>query len=164
MPEDKKTETTKKGRADGSAQLDAAKQSVPEDDVVGKAYDSQLMGRLVRYLRPYKMQTALSAAAILFKAASDVIGPYLVKVAVDAYLMRPAPGEEVRLSWLARHLSRDPATGISEIGMLYLGALVLTFLLEFLQTYLMQWTGQKIMFDMRSEIFRHLQRDEPWVL
>src|SRR6202012_1025106 len=47
--------------------------------------------------------------------------------------------------------------GMTEIGLLYLGALLLSFGLEFIQTYLMQWTGQKIMFDLRSQIFRHIQ-------
>ncbi|GAC1357340.1 MAG: ABC transporter ATP-binding protein [Acidobacteriaceae bacterium] len=138
-----------------------AKAAAHDDDVVGKAYDSRLMRRLLTYLRPYKLQTALSAVAIIFKAGSDVIGPYLVKVAVDAYMTPGTGGKAGQLSWLARHLSRTPTTGISEIGLLYLGSLLLTFLLEFLQTYLMQWTGQKIMFDMRSEIFRHLQRMSP---
>ena len=151
MPEDKKSDTTGK----------EAKTSAHDDDVVGKAYDGRLMRRLLRYLRPYKLQTGLSAAAIVLKAGSDVVGPYLVKVAVDAYMTPSAAHEAGHLSWLARHLSRDPATGISQIGLLYLGALLLTFALEFLQTYLMQWTGQKIMFDMRSQIFRHLQRMSP---
>src|SRR5260370_17077283 len=66
-----------------------------------------------------------------------------------------------KLSWLAHHLSPRPMTGITQIGLLYLGALLVTYLLEFLQTYTMQWTGQKIMFDMRSQIFRHLQRMSP---
>lgn len=132
-----------------------------DEDVAGKAYDGRLMRRLLTYLRPYKLQTALSAVAIVFKAASDVVGPYLVKVAVDTYMTPSAAERAGHLSWLARHLSRDPNTGISQIGLLYLGALALTFLLEFVQTYLMQWTGQKIMFDMRSEIFRHLQRMAP---
>ncbi len=153
MPDDKKN----KDQADGQENKAAAQ----DDEVVGKAYDSRLMRRLLRYLRPYKLQTALSAAAIVFKAASDVAGPWLVKVAVDTY-MTPSTAERAgHLSWLARHLSRDPMTGISQIGFLYLGSLLLTFALEFLQTYLMQWTGQKIMFDMRSEIFRHLQGMSP---
>src|SRR6201990_285431 len=62
------------------------------------------------------------------------------------------------LSWLARHLSSAPMTGITQLALLYLGALLLTFVLEFVQTYLMQWTGQKIMFDLRSQIFRHIQQ------
>ncbi len=112
------------------------------------------MRRLVTYLRPYKLQVALSAAAILLKSTSIVAGPYLVKVAVDTYMSghpSPHPG------WLARHLSPVYSTGITELALLYLLALSLTFLLELLQTYLMQWTGQKIMFDLRREIFRHIQ-------
>jgi len=130
----------------------------PDDDVVGKIYDSRLMRRLLTYLSPYKMQTALSAVAILLKAASDVLGPYLTKVAVDTY-MADTPPE--KLSWLARHLSRAPMTGITEIAGLYLASLSVSFVLEFFQTYLMQWTGQKIMFDLRSQIFRHIQRMSP---
>jgi len=127
--------------------------SGPDEDVVGKAYDSRLMRRLVRYLTPYKLAAAVSAVAILLKSASDVVGPYLVKVAVDTYL---AP--DGRPGWLGRHLSVNAITGVSELALLYLGALLLSFGLEFVQTYLMQWTGQKIMFDLRSQIFRHIQR------
>ncbi len=158
MPDAQSTETDPKSTQTKDPE---AKPAAQDDDVVGKAYDSRLMRRLLTYLRPYRLQTALSAAAIVFKAGADVIGPYLVKVAVDTY-MTPSTAERAgHLSSLARHLSRDPSTGISQIGMLYLGALLLTFALEFLQTYLMQWTGQKIMFDMRSEIFRHLQGMAP---
>src|SRR6202045_357307 len=135
-----------------------AKKSAPDDEVVGKVYDRHLMRRLLTYLRPYKLQTTLSALSIIFKAGSDVMGPYLVKVAVDTYMSDTPPA---KLSWLARHLSPTPMAGITQIGLLYLGALLVTYLLEFLQTYTMQWTGQKIMFDMRSQIFRHLQRMSP---
>jgi ATP-binding cassette subfamily B protein len=48
--------------------------------------------------------------------------------------------------------------GIAQIALLYVGTLVLSFFCEFLQTYYMQWTGQMVMFDLRSQIFRHLQR------
>jgi ATP-binding cassette, subfamily B, multidrug efflux pump len=112
---------------------------------------------MMTYLRPYKLQTSISALTILFKAASDVMGPYLVKIGVDTYMSTDA----VKPGWLARHLSPDPSTGITELGLLYLATLLLTFALEFLQTYLMQWTGQKIMFDLRSQIFRHLQEMHP---
>jgi ATP-binding cassette, subfamily B, multidrug efflux pump len=135
-----------------------AKKSAQDDEVAGKVYDGRLMRRLLTYLRPYKLQTTLSALSIIFKAGSDVMGPYLVKVAVDTYMSDTPPA---KLSWLARHLNPTPMTGITQIGLLYLGALLVTYLLEFLQTYTMQWTGQKIMFDMRSQIFRHLQRMSP---
>jgi ATP-binding cassette subfamily B protein len=83
-----------------------------------------------------------------------VLGPYLVKVAVDRYLA-PVKGATTGLwSWL----SPQPSHGIAQISTIYFSLLVLTFLFEFLQTYFMQWTGQKVMFDLRSQIFRHLQR------
>jgi ATP-binding cassette subfamily B multidrug efflux pump len=146
MPKDKKPK-------------EPAKKTLVSDDVAGKAYDGRLMRRLLTYLLPYKLQTGISFIAILLKAAFDVAGPYLVKVAVDTYMSGAT--DRARLSWLARHLSPQPMTGITEIAGLYLASLLLTFLLELLQTYLMQWTGQKIMFDMRSQIFRHLQRMSP---
>ncbi|WP_433972718.1 ABC transporter ATP-binding protein [Tunturiibacter lichenicola] len=140
------------------AKEQSAKKPSQDDEVAGKAYDARLMRRLLTYLKPYKLQTGLSALTILFKASSDVMGPYLVKVAVDTYMTDTPPA---KLSWLARHISSKPMTGITQIGCLYLGALLLTYVLEFLQTYMMQWTGQKIMFDLRSQIFRHLQRMQP---
>jgi len=125
-----------------------------EEEVLGKAYDSRLMRRLLTYLRPYRWQVALAIAAIIFKSIADVLGPYLVKVAVDRYLA-PVP---TAASGAWRWLSPRPFTGIAQISTIYFGLLLLTFVLEFLQTYFMQWTGQKVMFDLRSQIFRHLQR------
>jgi ATP-binding cassette subfamily B multidrug efflux pump len=133
----------------------------PDDDVAGKAYDARLMRCLLTYLRPYKLQVAISAVATILKSAADSAGPLLVMIAVDTY-MSPTP--PANLSWLARLLARrgvPPMRGITEIAALYLAALLFTFVLELLQTYLMQWTGQKVMFDMRSQIFRHLQRMSP---
>ena len=126
-----------------------------EDDIVGKAYDSRLMARLITYLRPYKLQAAISLVAILLKAGSDVLGPYLTKVAIDRYMTaRPSANPAGWTRWL----SHNAVAGITQIAGLYLASLIISYLLEFAQTYLMQWTGQKIMFDMRSQIFRHLQR------
>ena len=124
-----------------------------DEDVVGKVYDGRSMKRLVRYLGPYKLQVAVSTVSILLKSSSVVAGPYFVKVALDTYMT----GHPAHRSWLAQHLSSDPFTGVSQLAVLYFAALALSFALEFVQTYLMQWTGQKIMFDLRREIFRHLQ-------
>jgi ATP-binding cassette, subfamily B, multidrug efflux pump len=125
-----------------------------EEEILGKAYDSRLMRRLLTYLRPYGWQVGIAMVSIVLKSFADVMGPYLVKVAVDRYLA-PAPDATSGMwSWL----SPRPLTGIAQISGLYLGLLLLTFVLEFLQTYFMQWTGQQVMFDLRSQIFRHLQR------
>lgn len=128
----------------------------PEDDVVGKVYDRRLMGRLLRYLNPYRLQAGVSVLAILLKAGTDVAGPWLVKVAIDSY-MTP---QHTAPNWLTKHLSTLPYTGISELGGLYLLALIVSFLLELVQTYLMQWTGQKIMFDLRAQIYRLIQSQD----
>jgi len=125
-----------------------------EEEILGKAYDSRLMRRLLTYLRPYRWQVTIAIASIILKSFCDVLGPYLVKVAVDRYLA-PVKGSTSALwSWL----SSQPLHGIAQISTIYFGLLILTFIFEFLQTYFMQWTGQKVMFDLRSQIFRHLQR------
>jgi ATP-binding cassette subfamily B protein len=131
-----------------------APQAAHDEEVLGKAYDSRLMKRLLVYLRPYKFFVVTALAAILLKSAVDIVGPYLTKVAVDKYLAHTARPH----SLLDRWLSPRPLTGIAEIALLSVAALAVSFLLEFLQTYLMQWIGQKVMFDMRAQIFRHLQR------
>ena len=125
-----------------------------EEEVLGKAYDSRLMKRLLTYLRPYKWQVGIALASILLKAGADVLGPYLTKVVVDRYLA-PVRGLHTPLD---HYLSSKPLVGIAQIATLYVGLLLFSFLLEYLQTYYMQWAGQKTMFDMRAQIFRHLQR------
>jgi ATP-binding cassette subfamily B protein len=84
-----------------------------------------------------------------------VAGPYLVKVALDRYLTG-TPSSAT--NWLTRRLPTDPWAGITRLAAIYLATLLSSYLFEFIQTYLMQWTGQKIMFDLRRDIFRHMQR------
>jgi ATP-binding cassette, subfamily B, multidrug efflux pump len=127
----------------------------PDEDPVGKVYDSRLMRRLGRYLFPYWWQAVVSSVAVSLKSLSDVAGPYLVKVALDRYLTgKPSTAT----NWLTRRLPTDPMQGITQLAAIYLVTLLSSYLFEFVQTYLMQWTGQKIMFDLRRDIFRHMQR------
>src|SRR5437763_6948201 len=125
-----------------------------EEEVLGKAYDARLIRRLIGYLRPYTWQVVVTLVAILFKAGADVLGPYLTKVALDKYLSSSGANSH---SFLDSWLSHNAWTGIGQLALIYLGALLSIFVLEFVQIYLMQWTGQKVMFDLRSQIFRHLQ-------
>jgi len=143
-----------------------------DEDVVGKAYDSRLMRRLIHYLFPYKWACFISIVAILLKAGADVLGPYLTIVAVDLYL-KPASDPTPKIAaadaasgaaahpflahWLSSWSAGGAWTGVSQVAGLWLAALTLSYALEALQTWLMQWTGQKVMFDMRSQIFRHMQ-------
>jgi ATP-binding cassette subfamily B multidrug efflux pump len=82
-----------------------------------------------------------------------VLGPFLTMVEIDRYL---APTHS-KPAWLTGWLSPRPLTGIAEIAGIYVGLTIFSFLLEYLQTYFMQWAGQMVMYDLRSEIFRHLQ-------
>src|SRR6267154_1269192 len=124
-----------------------------EEEVLGKAYDSRLMRRLLTYLRPYKWHVVIALVAIVLKSIADVLAPFLTKIAIDKYLAKSSNSH----SWIGDRLSSAPLVGIAQIGGLYIGLLLLTFTLEYIQTYTMQWTGQKVMFDLRKQIFRHLQ-------
>jgi ATP-binding cassette subfamily B protein len=143
------------------------KSQKPDEDPVGKVYDSRLMRRLGHYLRPYWIQATISTLAVSLKSLSDVTGPYLVMVAIDRYfptgshsplatsLLAHSLG---KTNWLTRRLPADPYQGITRLAAIYLAALLCAYFFEFVQTYLMQWTGQKLMFDLRRDIFRHMQR------
>lgn len=128
-----------------------------EEEVLGKAYDSRLMKRLLTYLRPYWWQTIVALSAILLKVVlgPDVIGPFLTATVIDKYL---SFARGTHHSFLDRWLSPDAWMGVGQVALVYLASLLFNFVLEFVQTYLMQWTGQKVMFDLRSQIFRHLQQ------
>jgi len=123
-----------------------------EEEVLGKAYDSRLMKRLLQYLRPYKWPVGISLVSILIKSVADVLGPYLVAIEIDRYLV-PVP----KTTPFDFFLSADPYVGIAQIAGMYVGLIALGFLLDYLQTYFMQWAGQMVMFDLRKQIFRHLQ-------
>jgi ATP-binding cassette, subfamily B, multidrug efflux pump len=125
-----------------------------EEEVLGKAYDSRLMKRLLGYLRPYKWQVVIALVAIVLKASADVLGPFLTKTAIDKYLSSASAHNHTFLDGV---LSSRPLVGIAELGVFYFALLVIGFGLDYTQIYLMQWTGQKVMFDLRSQIYRHLQ-------
>ena len=111
-----------------------------EEEALGKAYDARLMRRLLRYLRPYRWWVVLGVAGLLVIALLELIGPYLTKVALDDAI----PAGDFGL--------------LTTLAAAFLGALVLAFALEYGQQILTTWLGQKIMFDLRKEIFGHLQK------
>jgi ATP-binding cassette, subfamily B, multidrug efflux pump len=138
-----------------------------EDPIAGKVYDARLMRRLARYVRPYWLEATVSSIAVCIKSLCDVAGPILVMIAVDRYLTPGFASRDASTAvahWidtsspLARILPADAWRGVSWLAGLYLILLTAGYLFEFVQTYLMQWTGQKIMFDLRRDIFRHMQR------
>src|SRR3954464_11884 len=111
-----------------------------DDDILGEAYDARLMRRLLAYLRPYWRAVAFAFVAILIGAAAALAQPYLMKVAIDRYIA-------------ARQLE-----GLDQLAVVYVVILLVAFAAEYLQTWTMQLTGQRIMFDMRMAIYGHLQK------
>ena len=111
-----------------------------EDDPLDRSYDRRLLWRLLGYLRPYRGAVLLSFLLIVAMAGLDLAGPYLTKVAIDA------------------HIRTGDVAGLSAIAVVYLLALLAGFLVRFGQVTLLQVTGQKVMLDLRREIFAHLQR------
>ncbi len=91
---------------------------------------------------------------LLAQSVLQVLGPLLTRTAVDRYI---APSPSHLPVFLAPLLPADPASGLARIGLLYLAVLTASFLCEFVQTYLMQYTGQLAMFDLRRQLMQHLQ-------
>ncbi len=151
-----------------TAKLDSPESAPKRDeDPVGKVYDSRLMRRLGRYVRPYWLQATVASIAVSLKSLCDVTGPILVMVAVDRYLS-PDKGDNVPSNavahWVANNsplahlLPVAPVQGVTRLAVIYATMLVAAYLFQFIQVYLMQWIGQRIMFDLRREIFRHMQQ------
>ena len=111
-----------------------------DEEVLGKAYDARLMRRLLGYLRPHKASVICALVGIIGHSILQLVQPYLTKLAID------------------RHITTGDMTGLEGIALLFLGVLVGSFLLEYAQMYTMQMTGQRIMFDLRMQIYRHFQR------
>jgi len=113
------------------------------------------MRRLLVYARPYWGVILVSLVLLLGDALLQVLGPLLTKTAVDRYL---APAGEPVLPWLESFLADDARTGLFQISLIYFGMLAAGLVFQFGQQYLMQWTGQRAMFDLRRDIMAKLQR------
>ncbi len=114
--------------------------SVYEEEALGKAYDARLMRRLLTYLWPYRQTVAVALVAIIGHSALQLAQPYLTKLAIDSYI---ATGD---------------LAGLNQIALVFLFVLLGAFVLEYVRTYTLQMTGQKIMFDLRMQVYGHLQK------
>ncbi len=120
-----------------------------EEEKLGKLYDAQISRRLMKYLMPYRWQVVVAVSMTLGVAFTASLGPYLFHIAVDHYIVPGAAHS------LPRHLA---VVGITWLVLVYLGSLVAGFGMQYAQVRIMQSVGQKTMYDLRKEIFEHLQR------
>jgi len=111
-----------------------------QDEVLDKGYDARLLRRLLVYLRPYRGLTALAVLLLLVGACLALVGPALTQRALDVAIP-------------------DRDTGLlATLAALFLAALILEFAVEYGQTLLTTYIGQRVMYDLRMQIFGHLQR------
>ncbi len=114
--------------------------AIHDDEVLGKAYDAELMRRLLQYLRPYWRSVVVAFVAIIAGASASIAQPYLMKIAID------------------RYIAAGRLADVNRLALLYLVVLIVAFASEYLQTWTLQLTGQQVMFDLRTAIYGHLQR------
>jgi ATP-binding cassette, subfamily B, multidrug efflux pump len=120
-----------------------------EEEKLGKLYDTRLTRRVMKYLRPYKWLVAIAVAMSLAVTCAEVLGPFLFGRGVDRYIMPGMRGEMTRSAAMM---------GLWWIVLAYLGSIMASFALQYIQVRIMQWVGQQTMYDLRKEIFEHLQR------
>ena len=119
-----------------------------EDEILGKAYDATLTRRLVGYLAPYKTLVGVSLVLLLLQSAAQIVPPLLAKEIVDQAVIPAVNGS----------MARDDAFGrLATLGAAYLGVLAIGAAIRYGQTLLTTWVGQRAMYDLRLELFRHLQ-------
>jgi len=123
--------------------------NIHEEEALGKAYDSRLMNRLLRYMAPYKWQVVFALALVAVVTPLELAPPLLFQRAIDNYLV-PGASQSIAISTAWR--------GIIYISLFYFSVLVFDFVAQYVQIRIMQRVGQQTMYDMRTEIFGRLQR------
>jgi ATP-binding cassette subfamily B multidrug efflux pump len=120
-----------------------------EEEALGKAYDSRLMSRLLRYMKPYKWRVALALIMVAVVTPLELAPPLIFRKAIDSYFV-PA----------LNHVLPEASawSGIGWLSLLFLAVLTFDFLAQYIQIRIMQRVGQQTMYDMRREIFAHMQR------
>lgn len=138
-----------------------------EDEVQQRAYDRQLVARLFKYIKPYKLQMVAAALLLLTAALLSNFVPWLIKKAIDWYVNNPerlvlesqiAEAANPAVEALhAEQMLRDKAA-LLQLVLLTGGLMFFEAIARYMQTYLIAVVGQKTMLEMRVSLFSHLQR------
>ncbi|MBI3950118.1 MAG: ABC transporter ATP-binding protein [Acidobacteria bacterium] len=135
-----------------------------EEEVLGKAYDGRLMRRLMTYLRPHRRIVCGAVGIILLQSLMDLAGPALTVIAVDLFIKPESAASLTTISATAKQvmdalgIQLSRTAGLNITGATYLAMLLLGFFFYYWQTVLVQTLGQRVMYDLREQIFGHLQR------
>jgi len=111
-----------------------------DEEILGKAYDARIMSRLLGFLRPFARPIAIAFAMMTVVALTNLAGPYLIQRAIDGALVDKDLG------------------ALKTIVIAYLVIFLINWLAEFGHAYMLHWVGQRIIFNVRTQLFEHLQR------
>ncbi|MDZ7269641.1 MAG: ABC transporter ATP-binding protein/permease [candidate division KSB1 bacterium] len=111
-----------------------------DEEKLTRTYDAVLMRRLLRYVRPMRGRMALAVSLLLLSSGLSVLGPLLTKIAID------------------RHIANKDLRGLTVVALAFLAILLLGLAVNYSRAVLMERIGQRIMYDLRMQIFGHLQR------
>ena len=111
-----------------------------EEEVLGKAYDSKLMKRLLGYIKPYRKYVIFAILMNIVVASLIPLRPYLTKVAVDDYI------------------TKSDYHGLMIISLILLGILLFQAVIQYFLTYFTQYLGQRTLYDLRIQLFKHTQK------
>jgi ATP-binding cassette, subfamily B, multidrug efflux pump len=149
---------------------------IHEEDELGKVYDRRLMRRLMRYVGPYRGAAVLAVVLIVVSAALNLVGPLTTAVTLDLFVIpaisggrddaqapaaadhRAAASRWVEAELDAAGIELAPTEGVAWMAVVFGAVSIVGFFLLFWQGYVMQMMGQRIMFDIRRDVFGHLQR------
>ena len=109
-----------------------------EEEIAGKAYDTALLRRFARYVAPYRLSITVVVLILPLVAACRLAQPWIIKLAIDS------------------HITTGRLAGLENLALGFLGILLFESLLSFLEVYLLQSVGQRVMSDMRAELYRHV--------
>jgi ATP-binding cassette, subfamily B, multidrug efflux pump len=135
-----------------------------EEEILGKAYDTRLMRRLLRYLWPYKWHALVALVLTILSAPLVLAGPPLIKAAIDLFMdPNRDPSKISGFTAFLKHQAdyfgfSSDYQGLAFIAIVFLLANIAAFAVQYIQAIVMQAMGQYIMYDLRKEIFAHLQR------
>lgn len=110
-----------------------------DEEILGKAYDTRLMKRLIKYLKPYRWHVVIGIFLSVIVSGMEAVRPWFTKYAVDV------------------NIARNDKNGLLITAIAFLGLLVIRGFIQYFNAYLTQWIGQKTIFDLRMQVFTHLQ-------
>jgi ATP-binding cassette subfamily B multidrug efflux pump len=110
-----------------------------EEEILGKAYDARLIKRLGGYLKPYRYYIIAAIVVLVIASLAELAGPYITKIAID------------------RYITPKKLSGLPGIVVLFVAVMAIQFIMQYIEVYITQWVGQRTMYDIRMNLYSHIE-------